>query len=597
LWYRKAMQTLLITPPLIQMNSPYPATAYLTGYLRKKGLAVEQRDLSLEFLLKIFSKDGLEIIKKEIKNATSDSAKFFLSAFDDYQSVIEPTINFLQGNDPSLAVRIAERHLLPEGPRFLPLNEHQDLLEKFGELGVNDKAKYLASLFLDDIADVIRTNIDENFQFSRYGEQLASSQTSFDGLYNSAKKPSALINKILLPIVEGYLEEIKPDLVGFTIPFPGNFLGALHSAKIIKTFSPYTKIVIGGGFVNTELRELTDKRVFEFFDHLVYDDGEEALERIIKQEPPAKTRKPFRETAYPTFIGLDHKKYFSMIEMPNRMHRFWSDFRWNKIILAHGCYWKKCTFCDVTLDYIERFEPLKATEVVDLMERVAKETGSSGFHFVDEAAPPALLKAVSLEIIKRKLTFTWWGNIRFDSFFTAEVTELMADAGCVAVTGGLEVASPRLLKLINKGVDIDQVAKVTKAFRNAGIFVHAYLMYGFPTETTQETIDSLEVVRSLFANECIDSGFWHRFVCTVHSPIGKNPEKFGITLHPPNAPKNGIFAVNTVPFHDPTNTDHDKLGKGLRKALYNYMHGIGIDDDLQTWFDFKIPHARPTAHQ
>ncbi len=605
------MQTLLITPPLIQMNSPYPATAYLTGYLRRQGLAVEQRDLSLDFLLGVFSRQGLQIIKSEIGSPKSDSAKFFLQAFDDYHAVIEPTINFLQGNDPSLAVRIAERHLLPEGPRFLPLSEHSDLLEKFGELGVNDKAKYLASLFLDDIADVIRTSLDENFQFSRYGEQLASSQTSFDPLFLSAQKPSALIEKILKPIVSNYLETVRPSFVGFTVPFPGNFLGALYAAKITKEISPQTKVIVGGGFINTELRELSDKRVFEFFDYLVFDDGELALEKIIKGEEslsktwhlengeikkhPQTVSSSFREYAHPSFTGLPHTKYFSMIEMPNRMHRFWSDFRWNKMILAHGCYWKKCTFCDVTLDYIQRFEPLKAAEIVDTMERVAKETGSTGFHFVDEAAPPALLKAVALEILKRKLTFTWWGNIRFDSYFTAEVTELLADAGCVAVTGGLEVANERLLKLINKGVSIDQVTKVTRAFREAGIFVHAYLMYGFPTQTEKETIESLEVVRKLFLNDCLDSAFWHRFVCTVHSPIGKNPDKFGLKLFPVPAPPTGLFAVNTVPFYDPTETDHDSLGRGLKKALYNYMHGIGLKENVRVWFQEKKSNARPST--
>ncbi|OQW48923.1 MAG: hypothetical protein A4S09_13225 [Proteobacteria bacterium SG_bin7] len=603
------MQTLLITPPLIQMNSPYPATAYLTGYLKKQGLPVEQRDLSLEFLLKVFSKDGLDIIRKEINVAKTDSTKFFLGAFDDYQTTIESVINFLQGNDPSLALRIAERKLLPEGPRFLPLSQHESLLVNFGALGVNDKAKYIASLYLDDIADVIQKDVDENFQFSRYGEQLASSQTSFDSLYERTKYPSVLITKILSPIVQSYLDEIKPELIGFTIPFPGNFLGALHAARIVKTFAPNTKIVIGGGFINTELRELSDKRIFEFTDYIVFDDGEIALEKLIKGQPLSKTwhlseetkeivkheqrdPKNFRDYAYPTFIGLDNKKYFSMIEMPNRMHRFWSDFKWNKIILAHGCYWKKCTFCDVTLDYIERFEPLKSEEIVDMMERLAEETGSTGFHFVDEAAPPALLKAMATEIIKRRLTFSWWGNIRFDSFFTPDVTDLLADSGCVAVSGGLEVASPRLLKLINKGVNLPQVTEVTKAFRNSGIFVHAYLMYGFPTQTTQETIDSLEVVRNLFKNQCIDSAFWHRFVCTIHSPIGKNPEKFNLILFPPPKPKSGVFAVNTIPFHDPTGTNHDALGKGLKKALYNYMHGVGIDEELQFWFDIKIPKPK-----
>jgi len=143
-----------------------------------------------------------------------------------------------------------------------------------------------------------------------------------------------------------------------------------------------------------------------------------------------------------------------------------------------------------------------------------------------------------------------------------------------------------LLALMKKGVTVAQVARVTRAFTDAGVMVHAYLMYGFPTETEQETIDSLERVRQLFAEGCIQSGFWHRFAATAHSPIGQRPELFGIRLAAPPAPMPGqTFARNEVPFEDPTGCDHDRLGAGLRKALYNFMHGVGLDEDVRSWFD------------
>jgi hypothetical protein len=282
-----------------------------------------------------------------------------------------------------------------------------------------------------------------------------------------------------------------------------------------------------------------------------------------------------------------------MIEMPNSMHRMWSDFRWNKLILAHGCYWKKCTFCDVNLDYIGRFEPQKAERIVDHIEKIIEQTGSTGFHFVDEAAPPALVKQLSEELIRRKVKISWWGNLRFDTLFTPELAQLMADAGCVAVTGGLEVATPRLLKLINKGIEVEKVAKVTKAFKDAGIYVHAYLMYGFPTQTDQETIDSLEVVRQLFESNCLDSGYWHRFMATAHSPVGAQPQKFGIKLLQSKNPDEPLFAEYEIPFHDPTESDHDGLAFGLRKAIYNFMHGVGLEQPLYFWFDQKTP--KPTV--
>jgi radical SAM superfamily enzyme YgiQ (UPF0313 family) len=184
-------------------------------------------------------------------------------------------------------------------------------------------------------------------------------------------------------------------------------------------------------------------------------------------------------------------------------------------------------------------------------------------------------------LLARDVAITWWGNIRFEKTFTRELAELLARSGCVAVSGGLEVASDRLLERMCKGVTVAQVARVTHAFTEAGIMVHAYLMYGFPTETTQETIDALERVRQLFAEGCLQSAFWHRFAATVHSPIGKSPELFGIRLKPGAS---GGFARNEVGFDDPTPTDHDMLGVGLRKAIYNYMHGLGLEDDVRAWF-------------
>jgi hypothetical protein len=272
--------------------------------------------------------------------------------------------------------------------------------------------------------------------------------------------------------------------------------------------------------------------------------------------------------------------------MLNPMHRLWSDGRWNKLTVAHGCYWKKCSFCDVSLDYISRYDAASAEVLVDRIEAIVKETGQTGFHFVDEAAPPKSLKALAAELQQRKTSISWWGNVRFEKSFTPELCQQLADSGCIAISGGLEVASDRLLKLMKKGVSVDQVARVTKAFADAGVLVHAYLMYGFPTQTVQDTVDALELVRQLFEAGCIHSGFFHRFACTVHSPVGQHPEEYGVKLLP--LPR-GTFAKNDVGFIDPTGVDHDQLGLALKKAIYNYMHGIGLDEDVRRWFNLRVP--------
>lgn len=609
------MKILLIIPPMTQVNTPYPASAYLTQFLRDIHYKCEQRDLGLDLFLEVFSKNGLVKVRDFIlqKNMISDVEAFFIEAFDDYAATIEPVIRFLQGKDPSLALRLSRRQLVPEGPRFNPLNEHDELLDLFGPMGTHDQAKYIASLYLDDLADIIKFSIDERFEFSRYGESLASSEASFNPLL-AALKHKTLIDTTIEKLMTDYIEKLNPDIIGFTIPFPGNFFGMLRASDYIKKHYPGIKIIAGGGFINTELRELSDARLFDYVDYLTFDDGELPLKKllefiagkssqddlvrtwfrqdhsIIKSKSTSKDI-PFKTLNGPTYDGLDLNRYVSMLELPNPMHRMWSDFRWNKMILAHGCYWKKCTFCDVSLDYIERYEPARVENLISSIERISKESGHSGFHFVDEAAPPALVKSLSESLIAKKMKITWWGNLRFDKQFE-HLAELMADSGCVAVTGGLEVGSPRVLKMINKGTTVEQVARVTKAFSDAGIYVHAYLMYGFPSQTVQETIDSLEVVRQLFTNECIHSGFWHRFMCTAHSPVGKNPEKYGIELIPISTPTEGLFAKNTIYYHESQPSDLDMLGEGLRKALYNYMHGMGLDEDVRVWFDAEVPKAQ-----
>jgi len=620
------MRLLLVTPPMTQLNTPYPATAYLTGFLRLHaadlGLTVTQADASLALFLRLFSAPLIErmahILRARARGAARgssapESIAHFLSAAERYVDTIEPAIRFLQRRDPSLALRIVGRAFLPEGPRFAHLGMRaggepgaldEQLTAAFGTLGTTEQARYLASLYVDDLADVWREGIDPRFELARYGERLAASAPSFEPLHEALEDEPTLVDETLDALTLELLAQHRPDVVGVSAPFPGNVYGAFRIARAIRSEEPSVRLVLGGGWVNTELRALREPRVFDYFDYVTLDDGERPLLNLLgvlggRRSPLVRTyvRKngevaletdatqqdvPNRATGVPTYDGLPLERYVSIMEMLNPMHRLWSDGRWNKITLAHGCYWKKCTFCDVSLDYIGRYDRASTDLVMRRIRALIDETGETGFHLVDEAAPPAAMRALAKRLIDDKLSITWWGNIRFEKTFTAELCGLLAEAGCVAVSGGLEVASDRLLDLMKKGVTVGQVARVTRAFTDAGIMVHAYLMYGFPTETAQDTIDALERVRQLFAAGCIQSAYWHRFAATAHSPIGLHPTRYGITLRPPPSI---TFAHNDVAFDDPVGTDHDFLGAGLRKALYNYMHGVGLDADVRTWFE------------
>nr|WP_321409884.1 radical SAM protein [uncultured Carboxylicivirga sp.] len=609
-------KVLLVTPPLTQLNTPYPATLYLKGYFNTVGINSHQCDLGIELIDVLFSSKGLERVFSigEQENSKSEDVARMLALRDEYISVVDVVMNFLRQPTTEQAYLICNTDLLPHGSRFAQLD---DLDWLFGSMGLTDKAKHLCTLFLEDVGDFITTVVDSNFGFSRYAERLGRSATSFDHLYEALNAPLSLIDEIMLDLFSKHLKQFPCDLVAISIPFPGNLFGALRIGQWIKQNHPEIKVSWGGGFVNTELRSVSDPRVFEFVDFITLDDGEKPLQLLSKyldgKHPLDDLMRTFilkdgvvtyinnegqkdiaqKDTGAPDYTDLPLEKYISVVEVANPMFRLWSDGRWLKLTLAHGCYWGKCTFCDGSLDYIGRYEPNRATDIVDRMEQLMTQTGLNGFHFVDEAAPPMLLKEVALELLRRKLKVTWWTNIRFERSFTADVCRLLKLSGCIAVSGGLEVASDRILKLINKGVDLSQVTNVTSNFEEAGIMVHAYLMYGFPTQTIQETIDSLEVVRQLFDLDLLTSAFWHQFAMTAHSDVGLNPDKYHVEI---TGGLNGSFANNDLFHLDPQGGPHELFGEGLKKAVYNFIHGVGLDWPVDEWFEFKTPKTLLPPH-
>ncbi len=604
------MNVLLLTPPFTQLNTPYPATAYLKGFLNTLGMESHQADLGIEVILRLFSAAGLGKMFAELEAsdvALSDNSYRIYALRKEYLRSIDPVIGFLQNKNPTLAHSICDRSYLPEAGRFAELDE---LDWAFGTMGIQDKARHLATLYLEDLGDLIQEAVDPHFGFSRYAERLGSTATHFDPLYESLLAPDTLITRFLLEILAEKIQHWPPEVVCLTVPFPGNLFGALKCGQYLKKHHPDIAIVMGGGYCNTELRSLREPRLFDYVDYVSLDDGEAPLLNLLEylggKRDRSQLKRVFartdgkvvyyndgkekdiaqRDVGTPDYADLPLHDYLSVIEIINPMHRLWSDGRWNKLTLAHGCYWGKCSFCDISLDYIKRYEPVTASLLCDRIEQIVAQTGQNGFHFVDEAAPPALMRDLALEIIRRQLTVTWWTNIRFEKSFTPDLCLLLKASGCIAVSGGLEVASDRLLERMKKGVTVAQVARVADAFTQAGIMVHAYLMYGFPTQTAQETIDSLEMVRQLFAAGVVQSGFWHRFAMTAHSPVGLHPAGFDVQRIGPDF---GGFADNDLYHDDPTGADHDRFAEGLRKSLFNYMHGVGFELPLKKWFDFRVP--------
>ncbi len=606
-------RVLLLIPPLTQLNTPYPSTAYLTGFLRARGIDASQADLGIEMVLRIFCRSGLRAVFEQMRKGQAElpgEAKQMLAIEPAYLQTIDPVIEFLQGRNPSLALLLARPGFLPQGPRFAGLKGRAASLRALSD---QDRAKRFATLYLEDLADLIQATVSPHFSLSRYAEHIARAASSFDTIIDAIAAPPTLTDQFMLESLWEHLDHVNPSLIALTVPFPGNLYGAFRIAHSIKSQRPDIAIAMGGGYANTELRRLSDPRVFDYLDYLTLDDGERPLLSLIEHLEGTRARTGLCRTFYrdkdrvvfvndtndrefsmeevgcPTYGSLALERYLTILDSTNPMHRLWSEGHWNKLTVAHGCYWKQCTFCDVGLNYISRYEMTPTDRLIQQIEQLIAETGHRGFHFVDEAAPPAALKSLALALLEKGIAISWWGNIRFEEAFSPNLCRLLAASGCIAVTAGLEAASDRLLEKIKKGITVDQTALVAAAFKDAGILIHAYLMYGCPSETVQETVDSLERVRQLFAADLIQSAFWHRFTTTAHSPIGLHPAAHGLRIL---GPAFQGFAENDLQHEDRRGTTPDWLGEGLRRSMLNFLEGRGLTLDVRQWFDHSVPSPR-----
>ena len=658
------LNTLIIQPPLVQLNTPYPSGAYLLDFFNSlyeeknvKG-RVEWFDLSNSFFHKIFCKHGIA----HIFNSTSEKAlklssqyesqgddntafhlRRFISQKEFWINWIDEIIAIVCSSNSKISGRefahefIRSAHV-PRGMRV------ENFLSNLNRDVSTDDAQILSSLALADLADYITMVYDQNFALIRYAEHLATSTAEFSETIEGLKAPSLndFYKPLLLEKITSYKNE--PTLYCISVPFPGCFESALFSADLIrKECGDNAIIIFGGGYVNTELREISEKGIFDYCHILSYDKGygsyirlfdefinaacgiedekqcfnlKEAFESIfdsrkfynfsylkngsviIRLEKENEEYKVLykKEHEYirkitPDYSHIDFTKYPRLADDTNPMHRIWNDGAWLKAYIAHGCYWHRCAFCDTTLDYVKDYCLTDINSLYDSLCVQAEKTGVHGIHFVDEACPPVALQNFALKNMavksSNKIPLTYWGNIRFEKTFDRDLADLLSAGGLTAVSAGIEIATGNGLSAVNKGTDMENIVNACCAFKEAGILIHSYMIFGFWSQSVQDLIDSMETLRQLFEAGLLDSAFWHKFTLTLHSTVyeeykkGKYPE---LKILPQ---KKTQFAKNDLHFEGEEKSE--KFSAPLNAALELWMHGEKLSKPVESYFPFKMP--------
>jgi radical SAM superfamily enzyme YgiQ (UPF0313 family) len=623
-------EAIIIQPPLVQLNTAYPSGAYLNSFFKNQNLNSKWYDLSIELFNSIFSSDGLKKLfslteqkalslahdaQKNGDAATAENLtayilqkKLWIEWIDDIMNILRDGIDL---STREICHKFIYSPFVPRGNRMNNYMENAD-----HEITIDD-ARNLATMAVEDLADYIAFVYDKNFSLIRYAESITVNEHSFEQIEKTLCSP--LLNDFYAPILENKfnlkINEDEKILVCISVPFAGTFTAALFTAKFFKEmFGDKVFVSLGGGFVNTELRDFAEKSFCKYADALSFDRGYGSYIQLLEnKKAPVYNMRLFSESeifeplfaddvqcmeivkieneitssTVPDYSDIDFSKYPRMADDTNPMQRMWSDGTWLKAYLAHGCYWHKCSFCDVTLDYVKSYRMTCVDKIFDGLSEQCKNKKISGIHFVDEALPPAAVKKFSLlNMKKNNSALSFWGNVRFEKVWNRDITDLCAKGGLIGVSGGIEIATGSGLDKISKGTDLESIVSACCAFKESGILIHAYMIFGYYGESEQDIINSMETLRQFFEAGLLDSCFWHKFVLTRHSRLYDEWQK-GLhkNLKPYENKNSGIFAKNGIHFEG--EETYEKYSEGLNQSLQNWMHGKGINKSVNKWFQFK----------
>ncbi len=665
----------------MQLNTAYPSGAYLTSFFKTENCDASWCDLNIRLFYEIFSSAGLRRLFElseshalqladQAERKGDDNTAFNLRRYISQKENWIEWIDFITAVLCGGGAREKEYQFLysPFAPRGSRMENYLAQLAENGREPTVDDMRFLCSFALADLSDYITVAFDPQFSLVRYAESLAVDIRTFSDF--EAQINSPVMEHFYKPVLESLLTELpaasggrafrcsadapaaslapltnvsslspvaacgaapipKPDvLICISIPFAGTFLPALYTARYVKeNLGSSSFICIGGGFVNTELREASDPALAKYIDAISYDRGYGSYHALLnachaelvsasplyklrlftpQADGTVKVTEPLWQSPdfekfeneitakiIPDYSDIDFSIYPRMCDDANSMHRIWTDGAWIKAYLAHGCYWHRCAFCDTSLDYVCGYKPTDIEPLYNGLLKTAREKGVYGIHFVDEALPPVALKKFALLNARSGNPLYFWGNVRFEKTFTKDLAAFLSYCGLGGVSAGIESATGTGLESINKGTDIASITRACCAFKEAGILVHAYMIYGFWNDSPQTIIDSMETLRQFFEAGLLDSAFWHKFVLTRNSTVYNQWQKAGTLDLVSSEEASSAFARNNLHFKG--EEKFNKFGAPLETALNCWMHGDRLDQHVQKWFDFQVP--KPTVNR
>ncbi len=524
----RKLKTMLLFPPEWVPTAPYLALPSLTAVLRQHGHEVIQRDVNIEMYDLFFSSAFLIWVKARMAMRlraleAKDAAGLLTEQEVDQKACLE---NKAAIDVFDLAERAESAKRVTRGEDFYDADKLDRALNIFREvMQYISAAYYPASL----VFYPMESNLGYRPGVSR--EVFACLEDEQVNVYRD------VCRQLVLPSIN----KEAPDVVGVSIGTQMQLLAGFTFCRMIKEAFPQIHITVGGNIITRLQEEFpTHERFFtDVFDSAIMYEGEHALLWLLEALAGQRDLSAVPNLIYRDEGGIHvskeiHTEKTTALPLPDfdgfPLDSYFVPVRILPYLATRGCYWGRCTFCDHGQGYFDQYRGMPAHEVVRQVKALKDKYHAEHFLFADESYPPALLKKVTQLLVEQKVGIKWTTLIRFEETLQdPDIWRITKESGCCTLYYGMESANERVLNLMDKHVKKGVIEKNLRLATQAGIWNHVMAFYGFPGETRDEAEETRQFLLDNRTN--IHSVELFYFVAYRHTPMVRNPEKFGITIH------------------------------------------------------------------
>jgi len=523
----RKMKVMLIFPPDWFPSEPYLSLPTLTAVLRQAGHTVIQKDINLEMYDWYFSEDFLKKVLRRVPQQLDRLRKLAKKReLAEWEMDVQLALCDLTRQRIDELIKKAEqaKRIVRGEENFYNIDKLERAIQVFREVTSVISLVYAP-------ARVCMPPMETDLSYKPY----VSAEVR-----DAVQDPQVNIYRdVFEQLVKPTIEAEQPDVVGISIVLQQQIFSSMTFCALIKQHFPKIHVTIGGNTI-TRLRDvLPQSQLFEYFDSAVVYEGETAFLQLVEAVGAKRDLSQIPNTIYkdatgihvspvsyaedmaalppPDFDGLPLEKYF----VPTRVLPY---------LATRGCYWGRCEFCDHGEGYTAGYRTKKIQDILDEIRYLKDKYGARHFHFTDESYPPALFRKLSRGLIESKMDIIWTTHMRFEKSLLDEgVWQDAKDSGCRYLHFGYESGVERVLKLMDKAVTTEVITKHLQLSADVGIWNHCMGFFGFPGETKEEAWESVQFLEA--NKEHVHSLGFGTFDLSKHTPVAKNPERWGVTAY------------------------------------------------------------------